>query len=202
MTDAVQVSPDTPELPPFGMTRQQALDLLHSRVEAINLRRHCYASEAIMRAVCRQLGWREDDWGLAALLHDLDFSETGETPERHGTVTAEVLRERGVPEAYVSAILAHNAENLGGTRDEAHGIALACSEQITGLVVATALVYPDKKLASVKPKSVIKRMKEKAFARNVDRDVIRECERIGIPLSEFAALSVEAMCSIADELGL
>ena len=102
----------------------------------------------------------------------------------------------------IQTIKAHNAAALGISRETAFEHALACAETITGLIVATALVQPDKKLASVKPKSVIKRMKKKDFARNVDRDIIMECEAAGVPLDEFVELSLKAMCAIADELGL
>jgi predicted hydrolase (HD superfamily) len=102
----------------------------------------------------------------------------------------------------LEAIKAHNAEGLGVQRKTRLDFALTCAESITGLIVATALVYPDKRLASVKPKSILKRMKEKDFARGVDRDLVRLCEKIQVPLSDFAALSLQAMQGISNEIGL
>ena len=113
-----------------------------------------------------------------------------------------MLENEDVPDDVITAIMEHNAEALGISRTSRLGIALAASETITGLIVATALVMPGKKLDEVKPSSVVKRMKKKDFARNVNRDIICECEQIGIPLAEFAELSVYAMRGISDELDL
>jgi len=187
----------------IGISRDRALELLHEHIEAENLRKHCLATEAIMRRLAEHFGEDPDDWGIAGLLHDLDFEQTKEAPDRHGLLTADILRKEGMAEPFVSAILEHNAEGLAEVeRTTQMGIALAAAETITGLIVATALVYPDKKLASVKPKSILKRMKAKEFARSVDRDVIRECERIGFELHDFAALSLRAMQDSAASLGL
>jgi predicted hydrolase (HD superfamily) len=116
--------------------------------------------------------------------------------------TEKILREMGVNQEIIDAIKGHNADNLGFQRETVFEHALTATECITGLIVATALVYPDKKLASVKPQSIIKRMKQKEFARSVNRDYIKECEKLGIPLEDFAALSLQAMSQISDALGL
>ena len=184
------------------MTRDEAYDLLCEHVKAENLRKHCLATEAILRALARRLGEDEQLWGVVGLLHDLDFESTADSPGEHTRITCEILREKGFSEAVLQSIREHNAEALGIARQSKCGIALACGETITGLIVATALVYPDKKLASVKPRSVLKRMKKKDFARAVSREIIGECERLGIPLEEFAQLSLEAMQDIAEDLGL
>jgi predicted hydrolase (HD superfamily) len=107
-----------------------------------------------------------------------------------------------VNQEIIDAIKAHNAEALGIQRKTELDIALTCAECITGMVVATTLVYPDKKIASVKPTSIVKRMKQKEFARNVNREHIRKCEQLNIPLEEFAELSLKAMGTISNELGL
>jgi predicted hydrolase (HD superfamily) len=152
--------------------------------------------------MARRLGRDEALWGLVGLLHDLDFDETKQTPEVHGLRSAEWLADSGLPGEALQAIRAHNAESLGLERCSELDFALSCSESITGLIVAAALVRPDRKLEGVKPKSIRKRMKEKAFARNVDRDQIRECEKAGVPVDEFIELALEAMKSIAGEIGL
>ncbi len=185
-----------------SMNRHDALELLRSEVQNENLIKHCLATEAIMRKMAERLGEDPDLWGLVGLLHDLDFESTKDSPPEHTTKTTQILAAKGFPENALQAIREHNAKALAIPRQSRFGIALACSETITGLIVATALVYPDKKLASVKPKSVRKRMKETAFARNVNRDIICECERIAIPLDEFIELCLSAMQSIADQLGL
>jgi putative nucleotidyltransferase with HDIG domain len=184
------------------ISREEAIELLRSQVQNENLVKHCLATEAIMRRMAERLGEDSDKWGLTGLLHDLDFESTKDSPAEHTKRTIELLTEKGFPEDALQAIREHNAEALGIPRQTSLGIALACSETITGLIVATALVYPDKKVASVKPKSVRKRMKEGAFARNVNRDIICECERIGVPLDEFIQLSLTGMQGIAAELGL
>jgi predicted hydrolase (HD superfamily) len=120
----------------------------------------------------------------------------------HGLETVKILEERGVDPEIVDAIKKHNEQAHGEKRSTVFHHALAAGETITGLIVATTLVYPDKKLASVKPKSITKRMKEKAFAKSVSREIIRECEEIGIPLAEFAELCLRAMQGISEDLGL
>ena len=184
------------------MDRQQALDLLHKHMKADNLRKHCLATEAVMHALADRLDESVELWGVVGLLHDLDYEETAERPSEHGLKTAAILTDTDLPPEAITAIKAHNAEALGVERKSRMDYALTCAESITGLVVATALVYPDKRLASVKSKSILKRMKQKDFARRVNRDHIRLCEEIGIPLTEFASLSLRAMQGISEQLGL
>jgi uncharacterized protein len=185
-----------------GISRQDALELIKKYLPQDNLVKHCLATEAIMRALAGKLGCDEAVWGIAGLLHDLDYTETKDQMAQHTLQTEKILQGIGVSREVIDAIKGHNADNLGFQRKTAFEHALTAAECITGLIVATALVYPDKKLASVKPQSIIKRMKQKEFARSVNRDYIRECEKIGIPLEEFAALSLAAMCTVSDELGL
>lgn len=163
---------------------------------------HCLASEAIMRALARRFGQDEELWGLAGLLHDLDYELVDGDPARHGAEARRILDEKGACPALGGVIEKHNAECLGQARESVFEHALTCAETITGMIVATALVYPDKKLSSVAPKSITKRMNTAHFARAVSRERIAECEKIGIPLAEFAALGLAAMLPIAAELGL
>jgi uncharacterized protein len=137
------------------------------------------------------------------LLHDLDVEVTNADPNTHGLETAKMLCERGIDADIVDAILHHNEEASGvGERCNRFQFALAAGETITGMITATTLVYPDKKIAGVKAKSVKKRMKAKAFAASVKRDNIMECEKAGIPLDDFIQLSLEAMQGISSEIGL
>ena len=185
-----------------GIDRESALCLMREYLKKDNLRKHSLATEAVMRAMAKRLGYDEDSWGIAGLLHDLDYEQTYDNPSIHGLKTAEILEEKGADPNIIQAIKAHNAEALGLERRSDFDCALTCAECITGLIVATTLVYPDKRIASVKSKSIIKRMKQKEFARNVSRELIQECEKVGIPLAEFAELSLNAMKGIGEELGL
>ena len=186
----------------YGMSREDALALVKSRITNENLVKQCLAAEAVLKAMAQILGEDQDKWGLAGLLHDLD-AETQPDLDVHTQETARILQEKGVNEEIIEAIRLHNLQaNPGEKRSTRFHHALAAGETITGLVIATALVYPDKKLASVKAKSVRKRIKEKAFARGANREIIKECEEAGIPLADFCALSLEAMQGIANELGL
>ncbi len=187
---------------PTGISRENALDLLKEHLKNEKLISHCLASEAIMRALAQKFNKDPDTWGIAGLLHDLDYEITEDDPARHGAVAADLLSDKGVSKEITNAIKKHNAEGLNLERKTRFEHSLACAESITGLIVATALIYPDKKIASVKPKSITKRMKTKHFARAVSRERIMECEDIDLPLNNFVALSLDAMKEIARELGL
>ena len=185
-----------------GISRDKALSLLNEHIKNPNMIKHCLASEAVLGALAEHLGEDREKWSMAGLLHDLDIEITNADLSIHGRETVRILREIGVDPEIIEAIGLHNEKSAGERRSRRFHHALAAGETITGLIIATTLVYPDKKLAAVKPKSVLKRMKEKAFAASVDRDIIRECEEIPIPLSEFAVISLEAMRSVHTELGL
>ena len=185
-----------------NLTRDEAVRLLEERIENPNMVKHCLASEAVMRALAVHMGENEEKWGLACLLHDLDAEETRDDFSSHGLRTYKILEERGVDPDIREAILMHNEAASGKPRSSPFHHALAAGETITGLIIATTLVYPDKRLASVKAKSIVKRMKEKAFAASVNRDTIRECENLNIPLPEFAEFSLRAMQRISGDLGL
>jgi putative nucleotidyltransferase with HDIG domain len=184
------------------MTRSDAESLLKKYVRNEKMLYHCYASEAVMRAIARKLGRDEEKWGIAGLLHDIDSEITNADPEKHALVAAELLRDEGLEEDIIDAIRMHNEEATKLERTTEFQHALAAGETITGLIYATALIYPDKKIKDVKPKSVTKRMKQSAFAASVSRENIKECEKIGIPLNEFVEISLNAMKEIAEEIGL
>ena len=183
------------------ISRQEAIELLESNIKSENMRKHCLASEAVLRAIAHRLGEDEQEYGLAGLLHDIDMEITNADPYTHGPYAEKLLKDK-VSDEMLDAIIMHNEVATGLVRTTQFQHALAAGETITGLITATTLVYPDKKLASVKAQSVTKRMKQKAFAASVKRENIMECENIGIPLDEFAELSVNAMRQISDELGL
>jgi putative nucleotidyltransferase with HDIG domain len=185
-----------------SISRDQALDLLHRHIKNPNMIKHSLASEAVLGALADRLGEDRETWSLAGLLHDLDVELTQGDLAVHGMEAVRILEENGVGPAIVEAVKLHNELACGERRSAVFHHALAAGETITGLITATALVYPDRRLASVKSKSIVKRMKEKAFAASVNRDVILECERLPIPLPEFAEIALRAMQSISEELEL
>lgn len=183
------------------MTREEALDSVRANVENENLVKHMLATEAIMRALARRFGEDEEEWGLTGLLHDIDVELTEGDMNSHSKLGSDLVREMGASEAMAHAILCHNA---------AHGIpletkldkALFCADPLTGLIIAAALVRPDKKLASVEARSVRKRFKEKSFAAGASRGQIARCSELGLELDEFIELGLKAMQGIAPDLGL
>jgi len=183
------------------VTRQKAWELLTAHTKNPNLIKHALAVEAAMRAYARRFGEDEEKWAIVGLLHDFDYEEHP-TLEEHPFAGAQILREQGWPEDIVHAVLAH-AEHTGVSRESLMDKAIYAVDELTGLIVAVALVRPTKSILDVKVKSVKKKWKDKAFARGVDRSQIeRGAEELGVPLDEHIAIVLEAMKGIADELGL
>ena len=185
----------------YGITREQALVLIYEHIQNPNLIKHCLATEAVMMALADKLGEDREMWGLTGLLHDLDVEIVDADLTVHTLETEKILRDRGVHEAIIQAIKMHNEKAHGERRSTRFHHALAAGETITGLIIATTLVYPDKKIKSVKPKSIKKRMKEKSFAAGVDRSIVMECEKLGMNIDEFSRICLEAMQGIDEELG-
>ena len=182
-------------------TRDQALALLHEWVANPNLRKHCYAVEAAMRAYARKLGGDEERWALTGLIHDFDW-ERHPDAERHPMKGVDVLREKGWPEDVCRAVLGH-ATYSGVPRDTLLARALFACDELCGFLVACALVQPGKTLAEVEPASVKKKMKSAGFARNVNRDdILNGTAELGVDLDEHIAFTLEAMRGIHQELGL
>lgn len=183
------------------VTREQAWGLLTEFTEQPSLIKHALAVEAAMRAYARHFGEDEQVWGIAGLIHDFDY-EQHPTQEEHVWAGMEILRERGWPEAIILAVGGH-ATYTGIPRDTLMAKALFAVDELTGLIVAVALVRPSKSILDVKVKSVRKKWRDKAFARGVNREDIEQgAEELGIPLPEHIALVLEAMKGIADDLGL
>jgi len=185
------------------MQRELALDLMHRFIKNPRTIAHCLASEAVMRSLALRLNEDPELWGITGLLHDLDVEMTEGNMNTHGMESARILSGLGLDPQIVEAIMLHNGHGAHGqVRSRKLHFALAAGETITGLIMATALVYPDKKLEPVKAKSVVKRMKEKAFAASVKRETIMECEQLGLSLDDFTELSVNAMKTVAHDIGL
>jgi putative nucleotidyltransferase with HDIG domain len=186
----------------IGIDRDDALKLLKDYIKNENTIRHSLATEVVMRKLAEYFNEDVEAWGIAGLLHDLDLEKTGADLKIHGLETEKILNKIGINPIITETIRMHNEVATKKKRTDRFHIALAAGETITGLIVATTLVYPDKKIKSVKPKSIVKRMKEKSFAASVNREIIRECEKIDIPLADFAKLCLQAMCSIDKQIGL
>jgi putative nucleotidyltransferase with HDIG domain len=182
------------------LTRDQALRLLADQGLDQQLTQHSLEAEAVLTALARRLGQDQELWGLTGLLHDLDYPQTKDAPERHGLLSATMLQGQ-LPDEAVAAIRRHNGERNGNPPETAFDFALRCGETVTGLIHANALVRPEG-MAGMKPKSLKKKMKEKAFAAAVCRETILECEKIPLPLDEFFQLAIEAVDGIKEQVGL
>jgi putative nucleotidyltransferase with HDIG domain len=183
------------------MTRTEALELLHTYTQSESLRKHALAVEASMRAYARRLGEDEERWGLAGLLHDFDYERWPEPPA-HTREGAKILRERGVDEEVVEAILSH-AEWNEIPRDTPLKKALFAVDELSGFITAVAYVRPSRSLAEVDVKSVRKKMKDRAFARAVRREDITDgAALLGVEVDEHIAVCLAALQAIHAELGL
>jgi putative nucleotidyltransferase with HDIG domain len=181
------------------ISRQEALDLVNANLTKRNLVKHTLAVEAIMRAMARRCGESEDLWGLAGLLHDLDYERTADDPARHGRLTVEMLEGVDVPAEVKDAILVHAGHR---PRNSTMDKAICCVDPVTGLIVASALMHPSKRVAGLDPDFVGKRFKEKRFAAGANREAIAGVSELGLELHEFFSVSIEAMSDISRELEL
>lgn len=183
------------------MTREEALTLVNEYVKNQNLVKHMIAAEAIMRYLARHFGENEEEWALAGLLHDIDVEITNADLTIHSKVGGEILEKAGVPANIVRAVVSHNPVH-GVLPESRMEKALFATDPLTGMITTVALVRPDKKLASVETKSVMKRIPEKRFAAGVRREDMATCAEFGFELEDFISLGIEAMQSVSDELGL
>jgi putative nucleotidyltransferase with HDIG domain len=181
--------------------REQAWGLLTEFTQSENLRKHALAVEACMRAYARKLGSDENLWGVVGLLHDFDYDRWPRL-EDHPYKGNEILRERGYSDEIRKAIMSH-AEYTGVPRETPMEKTLFACDELAGFITAVALVKPGKSLAEVDAKSVRKKMKDKAFARSVNRnDIVSGAAELGVELEEHIAFCIEAMKGVADKLGL
>jgi putative nucleotidyltransferase with HDIG domain len=182
------------------MDRDRALEIVKKYTEKDITYRHLISVEGVMRALARHFGEDEDTWGLAGLWHDLDYDQTADDFDRHTHLTVEWLREEGMnDEAILNAILAHKYP------DHRHALidtAIVHADAVAGLIVASALVRPEK-ANGMKVSSVKKKLKEKSFAPGVEREEIRNVEEsLGIPLDEFLGIAIQGVQDIAPEIEL
>lgn len=196
------------------INREEAGRLVDKYIKDPITKLHLIESEAIMRALAKRLGEDEEVWGILGLIHDIDWEITKDNVKEHGIKMRGILEEEGVAKEAIDIIESHvypngEEENYTGSdsfkdkrRKKKVEYALAAGETVTGLIVALALVQPDKKLNSVKSKSLIKKFKQKSFARNCSRETMKEAEKLGLSLEEFLKISLEALQKISKKLGL
>lgn len=184
------------------MNREAALAEVKRHVQNRNLLKHMLAVEAIMRELALHFHEDEESWGLAGLVHDIDYDQTADDPDRHALVGAEMLEKLGVDPGIVYAVKAHNGDRLGIPRQRKLDKALYAADPLSGLIVAAALIHPDKKLASIDADFILKRFGEKGFARGANREQISSCHELGLELREFIALGHAGMLKVSEELGL
>ena len=181
--------------------RSSAWNLMCEYTQSESLRKHMQAVEACMRAYARKYGEDEEKWGITGLLHDFDY-EKYPTQQEHPFVGNKILEERGYPEEIRRAILSH-ADYSGVKRESKMEKVLYACDELAGFITASALVKPNKSLAEVEAKSVRKKMKDKAFARSVNRDdIINGADQLGVELDAMIAEVIEALRQNADALGL
>ncbi len=159
------------------------------------------AVEAIMRSLARHFGEDNEEWGLVGLLHDIDYEETENTPEKHSLVAEEILKGL-LPTELIRSIKTHNSKHTGVAPESRLEKALIAGDAISGLLVACALVMPSKKLADVRVESVGKKFKDKDFARGADRERIIVCEEIGISKEKFFEIALNGLKESATQIGL
>ena len=188
------------------INREEAWKLLCEYTQSENLRKHALAVEACVRAYARKSGADEQLWGVTALLHDFDYERW---PNADHSATAEhpfegskILREHGYPEEMIHAILAH-ADYCGVARESALDRTLFACDELAGFLTACSLMKPSKSILDVETESVLRKMKDKAFARGVNRDDVRRgAEELGVPLADHVTFCIEAMRAVAQALGL
>lgn len=189
------------------MNREDALKLLHDNMTNINLRRHCYAVEAAMRGLAWYFKEDEGLWGIAGLLHDADYEQTKENNphKNHTKVALEWLKKLDAHMDIYDAIAAHAWGYVEGAPEPKTKMqwSLYCCDELTGLIVAVALVKPEKRLSSVTVESVMNKWTNKGFAAGVERSQIEKCqETLGIPLQEFIQIVLTSMQTISADVGL
>ena len=185
------------------MNRNNALSLVKEYVKNKNSIKHMLAVEAVMRGLAKRFEEDEELWGISGLVHDIDMEivDYHNDPQNHGKKGSEILKEEGFSETIINTTLAHNKQT-GKERAMLIEKAIFCVDPLTGLIVASVLVLPSKKISELTTESVIKRFNEKSFARGADRETIASCDQIGLDLKDFVEIGLCAMQEIDKELEL
>ena len=195
------------------MEREKVLELVKENVTNKNLFKHCLAVEAIMHTTARQLNTinkntnsdnkkiDEEKWAITGLVHDIDYDKTADDPAQHSLIGAKILAENGFDEEIIYAVKAHNGYH-GLELKNPMDIALFAADPLSGLIVASALIIPAKKLNAIDTRFVLNRFKEKLFAKGANREQISACTKLGIELERFIEIGLKSMQEIAGDIGL
>jgi len=192
----------------LGINYEQANKLLDEYIKDPIVKLHCLESEAIMRDLAKHFGENEDEWGIIGLLHDIDWDLTKNDTAEHCIKAQEILRQAGATDYLIESVISHcyghefSPKLKDLKRSTKVQYCLVAAETLTGLIIASALIMPDKKLSGLSLESLQKKFKNLKFAAKCDRELIKECELAGIPLAEFLALGLKALQNISDKLGL
>ena len=185
--------------------RDRAIELLNEHIKNKNLVRHNLAAGALLKALAFHFGKESEagNWELAGLLHDLDWEKTEEDPAVHTSLTAKVLQENNFPPEVIEAIKRHNRAAGNPLPETLLEKVLYYTEEITGLIVASTLILPSKKIADLTVDSVLRRLKEKSFARGIDRELLKEMpNQINISMEELISIALKTIQEMSEELGL
>lgn len=191
----------------LGITKEQSDKLLDEYVKDSVTKLHMIESEAIMQALAKRFGEDEEVWGIIGLLHDIDWDLTKNNVSEHCVKSQEILKQAGASDFLIETIISHGygMEAIPALKDKERSTnlqyCLVAAETLTGLIIASALMQPDKKLSSVQLSSLKKKFKNKGFAARCDRELIRECEKAGVPVDEFLEIGLTALQGISDKLG-
>lgn len=180
---------------------KEAQELVNEKIDTKNLKKHMYAVSAIMEGLAQALGEHEEKWRKTGLLHDIDYEETKDNPEKHAVKSVQILKNK-LPDDALKAIKAHNHQYTKVKPTSTLDNALISADAASGLIVATALVMPNSKIDEVRVESVLKKFNDSSFAKNIDRDKIMCCRNLGLTKKEFIEISLNRLKEINDELGL
>ncbi|MCK4777589.1 MAG: HDIG domain-containing protein [Actinomycetia bacterium] len=181
------------------LEREEAKELVENMVKNKNLIKHMLAAEAVMKSLADKFNEDAGEWGLAGLLHDIDYDETFDKPEIHALRSAEILSEKNICEEVIHSIKAHAGK---AAKETLMDKALYAVDPLTGFLVACTLMTPKKKLSNLDREFALRRFKEKGFARGANREQMKCCQEIGLSLEEFIDIGIESMQSISDTLSL
>lgn len=191
----------------LGITKEQADKLVDEYIKEPITKLHLLESEAIMKALAKHLGEDEEKWGIVGLLHDIDWDLTKNDQENHCVKCAEILKQAGGSDFLIETIQSHGYDNefIPALKDKKRETkiqhCLIAAETLTGIIIASALIQPDKKLSSVKLDSLKKKFKNKSFAAKCNRDLVMECEMVGISIDDFLEIGLLALQGISEKIG-
>jgi predicted hydrolase (HD superfamily) len=192
----------------IGITYKQAQDLVEKYLSDSMTKLHSRETEVFMRALAKRFNENEESWGIVGLLHDIDWDLTKNNSSEHCIKVQEILKEAGANDFLIESIISHGygLAEIPKLKEKSRSTkiqhCLAACETLTGIIIASALVHPDKKLQSVELRSLKKKFKDKSFASKCNRNIILECEKAGMLLDEFLQIGLSSLQSISDELGL